>query len=79
MGIHRHYKGPLYLVIGLAHDANDESRTCVVYLPLQLKAGQVGPRMAVRTIEDFTALVAGRPRFAYLGPELTSEMLDATE
>lgn len=24
-GIYRHYKGPLYLVLGLAHDANAES------------------------------------------------------
>lgn len=116
-GIYRHYKGPLYQFLSLAHDANHEDRTVVVYMPLQLEGAHLGPRMAVRTIEDFTAyvhvsqagdnwpacpgirdctvvrqgarseLIGGReidmahfdqthkPRFDYLGPELTSEML----
>lgn len=111
-GIYRHYKGPLYQFLSLAHDANHDDRTVVVYMPLQLEGAHLGPRMAVRTIEDFTAYVhvsqagdnwptcpgAGecplvkrepgtervdlyhygqthQPRFDYLGPELTSEML----
>jgi hypothetical protein len=112
MGIYRHYKGPLYQVLGLAHDANADAfcngieeemfpdgRTVVVYIGLQLDAAHLGPRLAVRTLEDFTAWVdvqeptstreapvngiaqrrlwmaEFRPRFAYLGPELTAEML----
>jgi uncharacterized protein DUF1653 len=129
LGIYRHYKGPLYQVLGLAHDANaDEllerdphthdfclqdgkalvatkplgARTVVVYIPLQLDGGaHLGPRMAVRTLEDFEAWVhrnengcerpegtactdgacewydlrTVQPRFRYLGPELTKEML----
>lgn len=50
MGVYRHYKGPLYQVLGLAHDANDETRTCVVYMPLQLDGAHEGPRIAVRTL-----------------------------
>jgi hypothetical protein len=113
MGIYRHYKGPLYLVMGLAHDANAgelwkikfenevplrteilHERTVVVYMPLQLDGAHLGPRMAVRTLEDFTQRVCrvathrfygkpvgpavddcGGPRFEYLGPELTAEMI----
>lgn len=117
MGIYQHYKGPLYQVIGLAHDANAGElydfreantpeteteplgeRTVVVYFGLQLDGAHLGPRLAVRTVEDFTAwvvpdLVGTRvtepplamrvnarregwvPRFEYLGPELTHDML----
>jgi hypothetical protein len=77
MGIYRHWKGGLYQVLGLAHDANAESlvlhthtgwctempgdapdeRTVVVYMPLQLNAAHLGPRMAVRTLEDWLAWV----------------------
>ena len=55
MGIYRHYKGPLYQVLALAHDANHDDRTVVAYMPLQLDGAHLGPRMAVRTIEDFLA------------------------
>lgn len=76
MGIYRHYKGALYQVLGLAHDANDETRKCVVYIGLQLDPSHLGPRLAVRTLSDFEALLPGmKPRFAYLGPELTVDML----
>ena len=53
-GTYQHYKGPQYLVLGLGHDANDETRTTVVYLPLYPVDG---PPFAVRTLEDFTAWV----------------------
>ncbi len=53
-GTYRHWKGPQYLVLGLGHDANDESRTTVVYLPLYPVDG---PPFAIRTLEDFTAWV----------------------
>jgi hypothetical protein len=96
LGIYRHHKGPLYQVLGLAHDANAEdllerdtetnafclhegktrvatkplgARTVVVYIPLQLDGAHLGPRMAVRTLEDFEAWVhrsdengCGRPQ-----------------
>jgi hypothetical protein len=53
-GTYEHWKGPQYLVLGLAHDANDADRTAVVYVPLYPVDG---PPFAVRTVEDFTAWV----------------------
>ena len=61
MGVYRHYKGPLYQVIALAHDADDEARTCVIYIGLQLDSAHIGPRMAVRSIEGFTESVNADP------------------
>jgi hypothetical protein len=82
-GIYRHYKGLLYLVIGLGHDSNYESRTTVIYIGLELDQAKPGPRMAVRTYEDFYALVdpstgetanpgdaGAKQRFEYLGQSL---------
>jgi hypothetical protein len=53
-GTYQHWKGPQYLVLGLGHDANDDLRTAVVYLPLYPVDG---PPFAIRTLEDFTAWV----------------------
>lgn len=59
LGIYRHYKpaGALYQVLGLAHDANVGDRTCVVYFPLELNKEHLGPRLAVRTLENFLGRV----------------------
>jgi hypothetical protein len=76
-GTYQHWKGPQYLVLGLGHDANDERRTTVVYLPLYPVDG---PPFAVRTLEDFLAWVdpgtgatvaegAGVPRFRLIDTE----------
>jgi hypothetical protein len=57
-GVYRHYKAErYYLVLGLGHDANDGARTVVVYVPLYVSATEPGPRLAVRTLEDFVAWV----------------------
>jgi hypothetical protein len=65
-GVWRHWKGQDYLVLGLAHDADDETRTVVVYVPLY---DVPGPRLAVRTVEGFLEEVSpGVPRFRYRGP-----------
>ncbi|MBK5306247.1 MAG: DUF1653 domain-containing protein [Frankiaceae bacterium] len=57
-GIYRHYKAErYYLVLGLGHDANDDARTVVIYVPLYVDAAEPGPRLAVRTLEDFVAWV----------------------
>lgn len=70
-GVYRHYKGPLYLVLGLAHDANAErlldldalttdpmgEREVVVYVGLQLDEAHMGARLAVRTLADFNGWV----------------------
>lgn len=83
-GIYRHYKGPLYTPFGYGHDANDPERTVVVYQGLELTDAHKGPRLAVRTAEDFFTIVCsvcGKDwecdkcvnafpvrRFEYLGP-----------
>jgi hypothetical protein len=57
-GTYRHYKGDrFYLVLGLGHDANHADRTVVVYVSLYVDPTEKGPRLAVRTVEDFTAWV----------------------
>lgn len=82
-GVYRHYKGPLYMVTGYAHDSNHEGRVVVVYVGLQLDGAKTGPRMGVRDVEDFFAIVDSKTgevmnypypspdyprRFTYLGP-----------
>lgn len=64
-GIYQHYKGNFYQVFGYAHDANtDESfykrdgkdagmRVVVVYIGLELNDAHTGPRLAVRSVDDF--------------------------
>ena len=84
-GTYEHWKGRQYLVLGLGHDANDATRTVVVYVPLYVDEAQLGPRLAVRTLEDFAGWVdpatraevpAGTSgavrRFTFV-PELSSE------
>jgi hypothetical protein len=72
-GIYRHYKGPHYLVLGVARNANTEERG-VVYLPLEPHSGQV-PMLTYRPVagEDgfFTPVAKGRAmreRFTLLYP-----------
>ncbi len=71
-GIYRHYKGHYYLVLGYAQDSNEDSRTVVVYVGLEIGGASVDrPRMNVRTVEDFFADVPlmGQ-RFTYVGQYL---------
>lgn len=83
-GVYRHYKGHHYLVLGYGHDANDADREVVVYVGLELDGAKQGPRLAVRTADDFLADVdpaTGEspvewsddlvPRFEYVGPAWT--------
>lgn len=93
MGIYRHHRGPLYQVLGLCHDANSlRDHIRVLYVPLQLDGAHLGPRMAVRDLNDFVGWVDDPKapemmfadgskrrvwrRFTYLGPMLTAEMLE---
>ncbi len=73
-GIYRHYKGHYYLVLGYACDSNDDSRTVVVYVGLELDGASAElPRMNVRTVEDFFSEVPGKgQRFHYVGPYIPS-------
>jgi hypothetical protein len=78
-GIYKHYKGPLYLVLGLGHDANYEDRVAVIYVGLELDEAKTGPRLAIRTYDDFYSYVdengqtvdkdspGARPRLEFIG------------
>jgi hypothetical protein len=52
-GIYKHFRGHLYQVFGVAHDANNEYRICVVYIGLEIDGASLGPRLAVRTMHNF--------------------------
>ncbi len=71
-GVYRHWKGQHYLLLGLAHDADIPERTVVVYVGLYTDPAKPGPRLSVRTREDFFGALDTAtgpvPRFAYLGP-----------
>ncbi len=80
-GVYRHFKGPMYMVLGLGKDANDDNRKVVIYIGLELDEQKTGPRISVRTYENFycyvdptTKATVGKhdpgavPRFAYVGP-----------
>lgn len=82
-GVYRHYKGQLYYVFGYGHDANELGRAVVVYIGLELTDAKLGPRLSVRTAEDFFAVVGSKcgydwecthgvcdpvSRFEYLSP-----------
>lgn len=58
-GVYRHYKGPLYLVLGYGHDANAEGREVVVYVGLELDEAKTGPRLAVRDAAEFLGYLHG--------------------
>lgn len=74
-GTYRHYKGPLYDVLGVARHSETE-QWLVLYRP------QYGERgLWVRPLEMFTETVEyqGRclPRFEYLGPTAPDQALPA--
>lgn len=86
-GVYRHYKGPHYLVLGYGHDATIAARQpVVVYVGLELDNAKTGPRLAVRDVDDFHAIVDPNTgiaqdfpypspdyprRFTYIGPAWT--------
>lgn len=69
-GVYRHWKGPHYLVLGIAHDA-DGGEDRVVYVPLYEVAGAP---LAVRRVSDWQQSVptpdGPRPRFTRVGDRL---------
>lgn len=56
-GVYRHYKGPLYQVLGYSHNASDDNRPQVLYIGLELDRAKPGPRFATRDVEDFLTTV----------------------
>lgn len=68
LGIYQHYKGPKYLVVGIARHSETQEEHAV-YVPLYEHEGAA---MAIRPLKMFLDLVRfeGRVvrRFKYLGP-----------
>lgn len=70
-GVYRHYKGHSYLVQGFGLDLDRPGRVVVVYVPIDSYPIRTGPRMAIRTVDDFFSSVQnGEPRFVYHGTGL---------
>jgi len=77
-GIYRRYKGGLYLLLGTADDHANPERTLVVHWSVINDDPEASP-MHVRDYNQFFGTVTTHygdvPRFDYLGPRLTREML----
>lgn len=78
-GVYRHFKGGLYLMLGLArHSETDEK--FVAYVPLSVRSG---PRITVRPYELFVDEVTRdgvtQPRFIYVGEEVSKDMAKAQQ
>lgn len=56
-GVWRHYKGPLYNVLGYSHNASDGNNPQVLYIGLELDSAKTGPRFATRDVEEWSELV----------------------
>lgn len=80
-GVYRHYKGQHYLVLGYGRysDGPLEGKPCVIYTGLELDEAKAGPRIQVRSAEDWfqrvtphgvtaSPMMASVPRFTYVGP-----------
>ena len=69
-GVYKHYKGGLYLLLGLAEHTETGERL-VVYVPLGVRSG---PRLQARPLDMFheSVTVGGilKPRFVYIGSEV---------
>lgn len=72
-GVYRHYKGGLYLVLGVARHTETDDKL-ILYIPLYTRPDHKGPRFQVRPLEMFLGKVEvnGKkvPRFKYLNSEL---------
>lgn len=74
-GVYKHYKGGLYLVLGIAQDGDTEELS-VVYISLT-GARFPGPRMRLAKLSKFFSHVSfisdghnyTGPRFVYIGQE----------
>lgn len=73
-GVYRHYKGALYLVLGVARHSETEEQF-VTYVPLGVKAG---PRITVRPykmfMEDVEIGGKKQPRFEFIGESVSEEI-----
>lgn len=52
-GVWKHYKGPLYQVLGYSHNASDDNNIQVLYIGLEIDPSKPGPRWATRDWKEF--------------------------
>lgn len=73
-GIYRHYKGGLYMMLGMARHSETEE-TLVAYVPLGV---QEGPRITVRPYNMFFEVVevdgTECPRFEFISEAISPEL-----
>lgn len=65
LGVYRHYKGHLYLVLGVAMHT-EMCEELVIYVPLYELPGSGFPLLA-RPRKMWDQLVDGKPRFEFTG------------
>lgn len=75
-GIYQHYKGPKYMVVGVARHSNTEERG-VVYIPLEPHGKEV-PMLSWRPVDGedgfFTPTPDGKERFTFLYPTNSTKL-----
>lgn len=76
-GIYQHYKGDLYLILGVARNANQDGERGVIYIPLSLHENEV-PMLTYRRVDGvdgfFVPREDGTQRFTFLYPVNVTEM-----
>lgn len=65
LGVYRHYKGKLYLVLGVARQTETDEEL-VIYVPLYELPGPGLPLQA-RPRKNWDEPVDGKPRFEFTG------------
>lgn len=65
LGIYRHYKGGLYLVLGIARQTETDEEL-VIYVPLYERA-DAGLPLQARPRKNWDEPVDGKPRFEFYG------------
>lgn len=65
VGVYRHYKGHLYLVLGVARQTETKEEL-VIYVPLYELPG-TGLPLQARPRKNWDEMVEGKPRFEYMG------------
>lgn len=52
-GVWKHYKGPLYQVLGYSHNASNDNKPQILYIGLEIDPEKIGPRFATRDWVEF--------------------------
>jgi hypothetical protein len=64
VGMYRHYKGGMYLLLGIGEHTETKE---IVAVYVSMNADLPGPRIRVRPLHMFIDYVGKEPRFEYVG------------